>query len=144
MQTILEYAYPFLALLGAVALSFPIGWNREHHGDTMGVRTFPLVAIGSCAYVLIAREFIGPDLAPDAMARVLQGLMTGIGFVGGGAILKHDDRVSGTATAASIWVVGGIGAAAGLGYWGLAITLSIMNFLVVTVFAKFKERTQKK
>lgn len=144
MQTILEYSYPFLVLLGAVALSFPIGWNREHHGDSMGVRTFPLVAIGSCAYVLIAREFIGPDLDPDAMARVLQGLMTGIGFVGGGAILKHDDRVSGTATAASIWVVGGIGAAVGLGYWGHAIALSIMNFLVVTVFVKFKERTQKK
>ncbi len=78
------------------------------------------------------------------MARVLQGLMTGIGFVGGGAILKHDDRVSGTATAASIWVVGGIGAAAGLGYWNHAIALAVMNFLVVKVFGKFKERSDHK
>lgn len=144
MQMTLEFLHPFLTLLGAVALAFPIGWNREHHGDTMGVRTFPLVAVGSCAYVLIALKFIGPELSPDAMARVLQGLMTGIGFVGGGAILKHDDRVSGTATAASIWVVGAIGAAAGLGYWGYAISLAIVNFLVVTVFVRFKERTQKK
>ncbi|MBA2237983.1 MAG: MgtC/SapB family protein [Lysobacter sp.] len=144
MQEFLDYLTPFLTLLGAVALAFPIGWNRERHGDTMGVRTFPLVAVGSCAYVLIAEQFIGPEHSPDAMARVLQGLMTGIGFVGGGAILKHDDRVSGTATAASIWVVGAIGAAVGLGYWNHAISLAIMNFLVVTVFAKFKERSDRK
>lgn len=144
MLELFDYFHPFLTLLGAVALAFPIGWNRERHGDSMGVRTFPLVAVGSCAYILIARQFIGPELSPDAMARVLQGLMTGIGFVGGGAILKHDDRVSGTATAASIWVVGGIGAAAGLGYWNHAIALAVMNFLVVKVFGKFKERSDHK
>ncbi len=144
MQELFDHLVPFLTLLGAVALAFPIGWNRERHGDTMGIRTFPLVAVGSCAYVLIARQFIGPEITPDAMARVLQGLMTGIGFVGGGAILKHDDRVSGTATAASIWVVGAIGAAVGLGYWNHAISLAVMNFLVVTVFSKLKERTDRK
>lgn len=144
MQELLDHLTPFLTLLAAVALAFPIGWNREHHGDAMGVRTFPLVAVGSCAYVLVARQFIGPEIAPDAMARVLQGLMTGIGFVGGGAILKHDDRVSGTATASSIWLVGAIGAAVGLGYWNHAIALAVMNFLVVTVFVKFKERSDSK
>lgn len=126
-----------LALLGALLLALPVGWNREKHSRIMGVRTFPLVSLGACAYVLVAREFIGDD-APDATARVLQGLMTGIGFVGGGAILKHDDHVTGTASAASIWVVGAIGAAAGFGYWGHAIMLALINFVVVAVFGRFK------
>ena len=129
----------YLALLGALALALPVGWNREHHSRIMGVRTFPLVSVGACAYVLIAREFIG-DQSPDATARILQGLMTGIGFVGGGAILKHDDHVSGTASAASIWVVGAIGAAAGFGYWGHAIVLAVINFLVVALFGRFKSK----
>ncbi|HSM12401.1 MAG TPA: MgtC/SapB family protein [Lysobacter sp.] len=139
MESLLEHIDDYLALLGALVLALPIGWNREKNGRIMGIRTFPLVSVGACAYVLIAEQFIGPN-APDAMARVLQGLMTGIGFVGGGAILKHDDYVSGTASAASIWVVGAIGAAVGLGYWGHAIVLSIINLAVVVVFSRFKQR----
>lgn len=139
MESLLEHIDDYLALLGALVLALPIGWNREKNGRIMGIRTFPLVSVGACAYVLIAEQFIGPN-APDAMARVLQGLMTGIGFVGGGAILKHDDYVSGTASAASIWVVGAIGAAVGLGYWGHAIVLAIINLAVVVVFSRFKQR----
>jgi len=126
-----------LALLGALLLALPVGWNREKHSRIMGVRTFPLVSLGACGYVLVAREFIGDD-DPAATARILQGLMTGIGFVGGGAILKHDDHVTGTASAASIWVVGAIGAAAGFGYWGHAIMLAAINFVVVAAFGRFK------
>lgn len=132
-----DFLHPYLALLGALVLAFPIGWNRERHGKVMGVRTFPLVALGACGYILIAREFIGDD-SPDATARVLQGLMTGIGFVGGGAILKHDDHVSGTASAASIWLVGAIGAAAGFGYWGHAIALAVLNVAAIKCFGWFK------
>lgn len=127
----------FLPLLGALALALPIAWNRERHSAIMGLRTFPLVAVGTCAYVIIAREFIGDD-APDATARIMQGLMTGIGFVGGGAILKHEDHVSGTASAASIWVVGAMGAAAGFGYWGFAIALSVINVAIVLVLGRLK------
>ena len=130
----------YLAMLGALLLAVPIGMNREAHGkDIMGLRTFPLVSLGACAYVLLAREFLG-DEAPDALARVLQGLMTGLGFIGGGAILKYDDHVAGTASAASIWVVGAIGAAAGLGYWGHAIALALINFTVMVVFGMIKKR----
>jgi len=139
MESLLGPIDDYLALLGALVLALPIGWNREKNGRIMGIRTFPLVSVGACAYVLIAEQFIGPN-APDAMARVLQGLMTGIGFVGGGAILKHDDHVSGTASAASIWVVGAIGAAVGLGYWGHAIVLAIINLVVVVMFSRFKQR----
>ena len=139
-----QFLHPYLALLGALLLAFPIGWNRERHGkNIMGVRTFPLVAVGACGYILIAREFIG-DASPDATARVLQGLMTGIGFVGGGAILKHDDHVTGTASAASIWLVGAVGAAAGFGYWGHAIALAALNWAVITCFGWLKGRAPAK
>ena len=143
MESLLGPIDDYLALLGALVLALPIGWNREKNGRIMGIRTFPLVSVGACAYVLIAEQFIGPN-APDAMARVLQGLMTGIGFVGGGAILKHDDHVSGTASAASIWVVGAIGAAVGLGYWGHAIVLAIINLAVVVLFSRLKQRDDSK
>lgn len=131
------WATPYLSLIGALVLALPVAWNRERHSHIMGLRTFPLVAVGACAYVLIARAFIGGD-APDAIARVLQGLMTGIGFVGGGAILKHDDHVAGTASAASIWVVGAIGAACAFAYWGMAVALSLLNLAIVAVFTRFK------
>ncbi len=137
MDEILRQLASLLPLMGAFALALPIAWNRERNDDIMGIRTFPLVAVGTCAYVLIAREFIGDD-APDATARIMQGLMAGIGFIGGGAILKHDDYVSGTASAASIWVVGAMGAAAGFGYWGYAIALSVINLVVVVVLGRFK------
>lgn len=135
-----EIFQPYVALVGALVLSFPIAWNRECHGGLIGVRTFPLVAVGSCAFMLLGLYFIdGP--APDAKARLLQGLMTGIGFVGGGAILKTDDSVSGTASAASIWIVGAIGAATALGAWGYAIALAFINWVVLRAFVRLKQKS---
>lgn len=130
---------PYLAILGALALAMPVAWNRESNDDIVGMRTFPLVAVGACAYMLLGLYFIG-GVAPDAKARLLQGLMTGIGFVGGGAILKHDDSVSGTASAASIWIMGAIGAATALDAWGYAVALSVVNFLILWYFVKLKQR----
>lgn len=130
-----------LPLLGALVLALPIGWQREKNEDIMGIRTFPLVAVGACAYVLIARQ-IGGDDSTEASARVLQGLMTGIGFLGGGALIKHEDHVSGTASAASIWMVGALGAAAGFGQWPLAIALSLINLAVVIFLGRWKRRTR--
>lgn len=117
-----------LQLLGAILLTLPTAYNRERNSRIMGLRTFPLVALGACAYVIIGRSLLDDS---DALARIMQGLMTGIGFVGGGAILKHDDHVKGTASAASIWITGAVGAAVGFEQWGLAITLSAFNFLTI-------------
>ncbi|MFP7721671.1 MgtC/SapB family protein [Lysobacter sp. A3-1-A15] len=133
---------PYLRLVGALLLAMPIAWHRETHGDTMGLRTFPIVAVGACAFVLIGNSFIGSE-SPDAMARILQGLMTGIGFVGGGAILKHDSTVSGTASAASIWVVGALGAAVGFGLWGFAVALSVLNLVTVVILGRLKDSKGK-
>lgn len=123
--------------IAAVVLALPVAWNRETQSHIMGLRTFPLVSLGACAYIIIGNSFIGPD-SPEAMARIIQGLLSGIGFVGGGAILKNRDHVRGTASAASIWVTGALGTAIGLGFYAYAVVLSILNFIVVYVFGKLK------
>jgi putative Mg2+ transporter-C (MgtC) family protein len=126
-------------LVGAIVLALPTAWDREVHSRIMGLRTFPLVSLGACSYVLISVEFLGAD-NPESMARILQGLMTGIGFIGGGAILKNDDRVFGTTSAASIWITGAVGGAVGLGYWGIAAMLATLNFAVIFVFGRIQQR----
>jgi putative Mg2+ transporter-C (MgtC) family protein len=72
MDELLRQLASLLPLMGAFALALPIAWNREQNSNVMGLRTFPLVAVGTCAYVMIAREFIG-DAAPDATARSCRG-----------------------------------------------------------------------
>lgn len=118
--------------LAAFGFAFPIGYERHVASRPAGLRTFPIVALASCAFVLIGlRSFPGD---PQAQARIIQGLMTGIGFIGGGAILKgfgEDGHVVGIATAASIWNVGAIGAAVGFQRFEIAITLSLANYLIL-------------
>jgi len=126
-------------LTAAFALAVPIGWERERSTRSAGIRTFPLVAAASCAYVLVGQSFQA-DTSPDASSRLVQGLMTGIGFIGGGAILKGQGHVSGTATAASIWMTGAIGAAAGMRRWELAIAMSILTFAALRWLKQVERR----
>ena len=84
-------------VLFAFVLAVPIGWNRETRSRSAGLRTFPLVALGACAFILVGKSVIE---SADANARLVQGLIGGLGFLGGGAIIKHDNAVIGTATAA--------------------------------------------
>jgi putative Mg2+ transporter-C (MgtC) family protein len=115
-----------IKILIAFAVALPIAWERESATRSLGLRTFPLVAVASCSYVLVAIAVVGRGA--DAQARIIQGLLTGIGFIGGGAILKEGDRVRGTATAASIWTTGSMGAAVGYGQYEIAIIVSLVNF----------------
>lgn len=113
----------------AFALAFPVGWNREHSStDSAGIRTFPLVSVAACAFVLTGNTLFDH---PDAQARVIYGVMTGIGFIGGGAIIKGNNGVAGTATAASIWNTGAIGVTVAYDLWDVALMLSVINFLVL-------------
>jgi len=122
----------------AFVLAIPIGWERERSTRSAGLRTFPLVAVASCGYTLIAVQL--PGDAADAHSRVLQGLLTGIGFIGGGAILKSEHQVRGTATAAGIWVTGAIGAAAGYGRLETALLLSLIALVALRGLGAVEQR----
>lgn len=124
----------------AYLLALPTGLMREKQAHGIGIRTFPIVAIASCGYLLIMH---GDGSSSDALAansRVLQGLVAGIGFVGGGAILKEGMSVHGTATAASIWNTGAIGAAAAMGRYEIAVVLAILNLFTMFALAPLKKR----
>jgi putative Mg2+ transporter-C (MgtC) family protein len=119
------------ALAGAYALALPIGWDRERQDRSAGLRTFPLVALASCGFVQAAEQYMADS--PDAMARIIQGVITGIGFIGGGAILKQGSMVKGTATAASLWATGAVGSAVGLGSYDVAVVIAVFTFVTLRV-----------
>jgi putative Mg2+ transporter-C (MgtC) family protein len=111
-----------------------IGWDREREAHSAGLRTFPIVGMASCGYLLALGA--QPDVA--AQSRVLQGLITGIGFVGGGAILKEGATVKGTATAASIWNAGVIGASVAMGRIEVAVILAALNLFTLRALLPIK------
>ena len=125
-----------VALLVAYALAVPIGWNREHEERSAGLRTFPLVAIATCGFIQAVETPLAAH--PEGLARVMEGLITGMGFIGGGAILRQQDSVKGTATAASLWVTGAIGAAVGLGSYDVAVVLTIVTIATLWIMAPLK------
>lgn len=125
-----------VALLVAYALAVPIGWNREREERSAGLRTFPLVAVATCGFIQAAESMLAGH--PEGLARVIEGLITGMGFIGGGAILRQQDSVKGTATAASLWVTGAIGAAVGLGSYDVAVVLTIVTIATLWIMAPLK------
>ena len=131
----------FVALLSAYLLAFPIGWNREKEERSAGLRTFPLVAVATCGFIQAAEGMAAHN--PEALARIIEGLITGMGFIGGGAILRKDDSVKGTATAASLWVTGAIGAAVGLGSIDVAIMLSVSTVITLWWLPPLKKLTNE-
>ena len=130
-----------IALAIAYALAFPIGWNREQEERSAGLRTFPLVAIATCGLIQGAETFTVGH--PEALSRIIEGLLAGMGFIGGGAILKNGGSVQGTATAASLWVTGAIGIAVGLGSIDVAVMLAIVTFVTLKLAAPLKEIAQE-
>lgn len=128
-----------LKLSVAWVLTLPTGWFREKEVHAVGIRTFPIVAIASCGYLLMLRDAPGAE-GLAANSRVLQGLVAGIGFVGGGAIVREGMSVHGTATAASIWNTGAIGAAVAMDKYEVAIALAALNFITLRGLVPLKKR----
>ena len=125
------------ALAAAYALALPIGWDREQEERSAGLRTFPLVALAACGFIQATEGLLAH--APEGMARIIEGLITGVGFIGGGAILKHGGSVQGTATAASLWATGAIGASVGLGSYDVAATVALLTFVTLKLMTPFKK-----
>ena len=124
-------------LLTAMILGALVGAQRESIGKPAGLRTHMLVAMGAALFVLAPLE-AGMEL--DGISRVIQGIVTGIGFIGAGAILKLQEKreIEGLTTAAGIWMTAAIGIAAGLGRWGLALVSTILTWITLSVIGKIE------
>ncbi len=131
-------------LLLAVLLSVPIGYEREIHGKAAGARTHMLVALASAAFVVMGIEVAYMEQAYGFSAvdptRVLQGVITGVGFLGGGAILSHRGNIKGLSTAAGIWGAAAIGIACGAGFFLIAALLSLLIFTILGVIGAIEYR----
>ncbi|WP_343655008.1 MgtC/SapB family protein [Cupriavidus sp.] len=127
-----------LRLTLAVLLGGLIGYEREAAGKPAGLRTHMLVAMGSALFVLVPLQAGVP--LPD-MSRVLQGLMSGIGFLGAGAIIKlnSEEDVRGLTTAASIWTVAAIGVACGLGREATAVIATLFGLAILQLLYRLKK-----
>lgn len=135
-QTTLPILDILLRLLAAFLCGAAIGLNREFHRKPAGFRTFALVSLGS-AIVVISMEDRG---GPDSISRVIQGVMTGIGFLGAGVIFRREapSKVSGLTTAAAIWLTAGLGCAAGLGHYKLVLASTGIALLLLLLGGPFE------
>jgi putative Mg2+ transporter-C (MgtC) family protein len=121
-----------LTLVVSTVLGTLVGWERQVGRKPAGLRTHTLVCLGSTLFVLVARHaaegFGGGTVDPT---RIIHGVVTGVGFLGAGSILRQEGWVQGLTTAASVWMVAAIGVAVGLHAWGLAIGGTILALIVL-------------
>lgn len=124
-------------VLAAAMLGGIIGWERERKGRAAGLKTHILVSVGSALFVL-APEVAG--ISGGDNTRVMQGIVSGIGFLGAGAILRDGMRMEGLTTAAGIWMTAAIGMAVGMGQEMLALLTTLLAWLVVAAVPKLMSR----
>lgn len=115
-------------LLMAMAIGGLIGLEREMHAKAAGLRTLTLITIGATLFTMLSLDF-GDD-------RVIANIVTGVGFLGAGAILFSEGRLKGLTTASSIWVAAALGMAIGLGEYGLAVLAAVLVFVILWLFAQ--------
>lgn len=126
-----------MRLVFAAACGGVLGYQRELVGKAAGLRTHMLVCVGA-AMLLLVPERLGFD--ENALSRVVQGIVTGIGFIGGGAILKLSEKreIHGLTTAANIWLTAAIGVAAGLGRLGSALITTVLALVILTMLQRLE------
>lgn len=112
----------------AFLLVLPLGWERERRSRSAGLRTYPLLSVCVCGFLLLAQRAAG---GPTEQADVFYGVLSGIGFVGSGAIMKSAEGASGMSTAVSLWVTGAIGAGVAYGSTLVSAALSLMSVLAL-------------
>ncbi len=134
-----ELTQVILRLLAAVLAGAVVGFERERAGKAAGLRTHILVSLGTCLFVLSGT---GYGMSSDGLSRVIQGIVTGIGFIGAGAILKLEDKkdIQGLTTSAGIWMTAAIGVAIGLGEIGLALISAVIAVVVLSLVRFFEPK----
>ncbi|MGE3466394.1 MAG: MgtC/SapB family protein [Pyrinomonadaceae bacterium] len=133
-----QFVRVVVRLIAAVVLGAAIGFERESAGKAAGLRTHMLVTLGTCVFVLAG---IGYGMNSDGLSRIIQGIVTGLGFIGAGSILKQSSRgtIHGLTTAAGIWMASAVGVAVGLGEIGLALLAAVLTLIVLYVLRGFEE-----
>lgn len=126
---------PLIYLIMALLLGSTLGLERSLAGKTAGVRTFGLVSMGSCLFILIAR-YVMPTVESFSYdpLRIAAGVVMGIGFLCGGVIIFRNQELSGLTTAAGLWVSAGIGMAVGYGMVPLAFYATLATLITFTLF----------
>ena len=133
-----------ITLLVSTVLGTAVGWERQVGRKPAGLRTHTLVCLGSTLFVLLtahaAREFAGGNVDPT---RIIHGVVTGVGFLGAGSIMRHEGFVQGLTTAASVWMVAAIGVAVGVHAWGLAVTGTVLALVVLEGYRWIERRLSR-
>src|SRR3954465_5366041 len=133
-----------LNIFGALLLGLLVGYERSYHGRAAGMRTYGLVCMASAALTIIGGYpgfwFGGHGILHEAVdpTRIVQGVVTGIGFLGAGVIMREGFNISGLTTAASIWATAAIGVMVGLGFYSAAVMLASLSTACMTVISKLE------
>lgn len=128
-------------LLGAL-----VGIERESHGKEAGFRTYALVCLGSALVMIVSIQIheIYQGIAEVDPSRIAAQVVSGVGFLGAGAIIRYSERVKGLTTAAGIWAVSGIGLACGLGQYRPAVISTVLTLIILTVFSRVGRAMREK
>jgi putative Mg2+ transporter-C (MgtC) family protein len=130
------FADAVVRMLWAVAIGCVIGLDRDLHGKPTGMKTLGLVSLGACLATMAAMGFSGPTLSAGTdVSRAIQGIVTGIGFLGAGVIVQNPSqyKIRGLTTAASIWVTAAVGIVCGLGAWSVAVAGTVLMIVLLTL-----------
>ena len=132
--------HTFIPLILAVGLGGLIGIEREVHRKPAGLRTNILICMGAATFMLIAEKMTSD---PTSIARLTAGIVTGVGFIGGGAVLRDRNNVYGVTTAATIWVVTSIGIACGMRLYEIAVAVTLLSLLVLAALSPLDKKIHK-
>jgi putative Mg2+ transporter-C (MgtC) family protein len=138
-----QLVHVLIRLISATLLGAVVGIQRERVGKPAGLRTHMLVSLGTAVFVV---SCTGAGMSMDGVSRVIQGIVTGIGFIGTGSILKLNEErdIQGLTTAAGVWMTAAIGVAAGLGSLGVALLSTFFTVIILLLAGPLEDQAEKK
>ena len=147
-MAIVPFDLLFRILVGS-CLGGVIGYERDRHGRPAGLRTHMIVALASATFMVISTHFIylqhygHEDLVEVDASRIAASIVTGMGFLAGGAIMRTGITVRGLTTAAALWLVGAIGMASGAGMYSVAVFVTVVGVIALTVLRRFEDKDDR-
>lgn len=134
-----QLIHVLIRLLAATVLGAVVGFQRQRAGKPAGLRTHMLVTLGTAVFIMACA---GVGMSLEGQSRVIQGIVTGIGFIGAGSILKLNEErdIQGLTTAAGVWMTAAIGVAVGLGSLGVALLSTLFTVAILSIARSFEPR----